>query len=1606
MACVASLNLAKQLKKLFKISSKIVLIVIALLLVLLLAIQLAPVQNWMAQLAAKKLSEELKTEVHVNNVGFSLFDKLNLEGLLVRDKNKDTLLYAGTFRVRITDWFFLKQKAELKFIGLEDAQIHLHRTTHFWNYGFIVDYFSSPNPQKNKKKGIVLDLKSIDLKNIHLIQKDEWVGETITASADAILIDTKNVDFKTSDFDIKSIELEKPIVGIEEYVGLRPDSIRRKERLAEVDTGLKFNPGIGLSAANVKINNGTFYLNSNNRTPTSYFDTHHILISQIKGVINNVRFTKDTLKAKIDLACRERSGFELKKLKSNLRITPQIIELSKLDLRTNKSHLGDYYAMKFRHFNDDFKDYIAKVTMEGHVKDSKVHSDDIAYFAPELKNWKKQSNISGNYLGTVENFTVKSLFLRSDGITNIQGNLSMKGLPDIDKTIINFSDGTVKTNSEELSVFVPDLKEVDKLNLPALGTVLFRGNFLGTIKDFKTKGVISTNIGAVDADIAMKFPKNAEATYSGDVLTQRFNLGKFVNTSNIGLVDFKGKVAGSSFDIAQINTTLDGFFSNLEFNGYNYTNIQTNGNLIKNYFKGEVKMDDPNLDFTSTIEINLSKSKPSFNVLGDVVKSNFKNLKFTNDDIQLTGLLDLNFEGRNIDEFVGNAKILNATLLHEKNKLSFDSLILTTSVVDGEKNIKLTSNEFSLAITGKNYKLLDLPNSFQTYLNRYYPSYFSAPRVVPYHQDFQVSFQTKDFDKYASIIDKRLGGLDFASLEGSVNTDKNQFSIQANIPTLRFDKYKVYDAFIDGKGSQDSLKLTSVISHIRIGDSLNFPNTRINIVSSNDYSDVLLLTKAENTLNEASIHAGVTTLEDGVRINMDPSYFVLNDKKWNLENTGEVIIRKNFVSAEKLKFTQGLQEIKVETEFDNEVSNANNLIVKLKNVVIGDVTSLFMKSPQFEGLANGEIRLNDFFGDFKAEAKIKAEQFRMDVDSIGQLNVQAGFDKKTGIVDFKAKSPNKNYNFNTEGHYNTKDTGNETLEVNTQLSETKISLIQRFIEDVFTDVTGVATGTLSVKGNPNHPDLLGNVIVRKGGLKVNYTQVYYTFDSAMVQFQPDGINFKEFTIYDKFKNVGSVKGKLYEKSFKDMRFDFSLNTSKLLLNDTKSKDNKQFYGYATGKATVTFKGPENKAYLKIVGEATDSSHIYIPNSISKESGDADFIVFKKYGTEITAEKKKGNFDITVDLDLTINDYVAIDVILDELAGDVIKSVGDGRLKIIAGTTVPFTMKGRYNIDRGRYDFNFQSFIRKPFYLLPDADNYIEWTGDPLKADLHIDAQYAADHVSVGDLISSQQASVNSATKSYRGTVYVVASLRDKLSHPVITFSLDFPQGSPIKTDAVFGEFLARIQADQGEMLSQATSLIVFGSFAPYGQGILTGSGNNNINNLGVNTISKLLTKQVNKVVSNLLFKLTGDKSLRFDLGTSVYSSSSILDQSNGLTATSSSRIDRTNINFKVGKSFFNDNVIVSFGGDLDFNLNANSTIANGNFQWLPDLNIELILSQDRRLRGIVFSKNSLDISGSTLGRRNRQGVSLSYKRDFDRLFAIKPKDIVLPSNSQDLDEFP
>lgn len=1585
-----SLNLHKfktllTLKRFFKITAQIILSLIGLVLLVWLLIQTEPVQNWIVKKVTIRLSKDLNTEVKIRHVDFELFNRMNLEGTLVKDRNKDTLLYADQLKVRLTDWFFLKDDIVLKFVGLEDAQIHLTRTDSVWNYQFLVDYFSAPksNKPKQAKSNLKLNLQKVDLKNIAIVQNDLWVGRRMEIKLTSLQLDAEDFDINENRIQIRELDLVNPYFAIDDFPGVKPKKV--KSKLPVADTGMYFNDAnLHLTVGKVNIKNGTFSNQKfTERAPYTHFDGMHLRFTKINGTLNNISFIKDTIKAKVDIAGKERSGFDLRKLQTDFKLTPQKMEFANLDLITPESHLRNYYAMNYEDFNTDFGDFIHKVTMDVRFTDSQVDSDDLAYFAPAAKTWKRRITLAGVAQGKVDAFNIENLFVRA-GNTTINGDLTMIGLPDINATRINFTSGNLKTTYNDLATFVPAITKVTTPSIASLGNILFKGDFNGTISKFVTAGTFSTNLGGFTANVAMSLPDRGVPTYSGRIVTNQFNIGKFLVSPQLGKATFDGTINGQGLSLNTLKTTLTGHIQQIEFKDYNYQNILVEGTFQRKQFDGSLKIDDENLNLTTAVKIDLQGAQPRFNVLGDLVNSNFQNLKFSRKRLELSGLFDLNFSGKNIDQFLGSVKVYNASFRADSTRLNFDSLSLQSNYAEGHRSLTITSNEFDVAVEGV-YNILDLPTSFQLYLHKYYPAYINEPKSSPKDQSFSFAINTRNIEGYTQLLDPRLKGFSNSTISGNINTIDTVFALKANVPEFSYNQYKLFNTTFDGKGNLDNLVLNGEIDLIAVNDSAVFPNTKINIVSQKDVSQVSIKTKATNTLNELNLNADLHTLPDGVKIQFRPSDFVINDKRWVLENEGEVVIRKNFVSADKVRFTQGDQEIALETNFDEEF-NKSNLVVRLRRINIGDFAPFVTTNPRLEGLLGGEIQLKDFYGKFEVEANLRAEQFRLDNDSVGIVNITGGYNSTNGNITFNVTSPNELYNLIADGTYNTKDSLGSPMAVNIKLARTKIDIVNRFLGTVFADITGFATGNISLVGNPKRPELLGRVGISDGALTVKFTQVRYSIDTAFFVFDDGMMDFGSFQIKDKFGNVGNVTGKLYQKNFKNLRYDFDITSQRMLMIDTKANDNPNFYGTAIGRATVSLSGPQEEMKMYIAAEPTDSSHIYIPTNPTKESGEADFIVFKQYGTEMVDESATDGTNLIVDLDLTANPLAQIDVILDAATGDIIKAKGNGRLRIHAGTKEALTINGRYEIQSGSYDFNFQSFIRKPFILKEDAGSYIEWNGDPFDANINIEAMYIAENVRLGDLVANQ--GLSGAVQGYNGDVYVYATLTDKLQKPTIKFRLDFPTGSSVKNEDSFVKLLAALERDNNEMLKQVTYLIVFGSFAPYGEGRDIGS---NITTLGFNTLSEMIAKQVNSLVSNLLFKITGDRSLQFDVSTSLYNSSSLF--TGNVTATNN--IDRQQVNFKLGKSLFDNKVLITFGGDLDFRMGSSSAGSQqlGNLQWLPDLTVEIILSKNRQLRAIIFSRNNLDITQGAVGRRNRQGVSISYRRDFDKLFGSKPKDV-------------
>lgn len=1557
-----------MLKKVFKIFLKTLLGVLVLLLVLWIFLQTSFFQNFLVQRITKKLSKDLHTTVSIQHVNFSLFNRMALEKTLILDQKKDTLLYAGSLRVNITDWFFFKDQVVLHYIGLDDAVIHLNRKTPEWNYQFLMDYFSGGTKSSGKSNPMKLDLKIIALKNINIFQQDQWIGTDLYAGVKNLRIEADKLDLVNQFLRINQITLNHPVFAQYDYDGLRPTGYKSPVNSKNTDTTGAL-AGWNITAKTISITNGQVAIvKETRRQPTpGLFDDQRVILSELNGVFHNTAFKSDTLKSKVDFSLIDRGGFRIKKFTANFKLAPGMMEFEDADIQTANSRLRDYFVMHYKSFNKDMNDFVHAVKIEGNFKDALVSSDDISYFAPELKSWKRNFILNGRITGKVENLTANNFSISSGKENFLSGDLSMRGLPDIDETFIGLRIKEMRTSYPQLAEFIPELRSITQPNIRSLGQIKYTGSFTGYYNDFVTFGNLATSIGSLKTDLHLKFKPNQIPVYSGTLSTGNFNLGKFLEESQIGNVAFDGKLNGSGFTENDIKIALDGIIQNIQFNNYTYTNIFAHGNVSKNLFSGSASIRDPNIMVDTLVgTINFSNKNPFFNFYADVLRLNLKPLGFSNGDVSMIGRFNFDFTGKTIDDFVGNARVTDARLWANGKQLSFDSLNISSSVFENSKLLTLRTNELEATING-NFKIVDLKEAFLLFLNKYYPAYVHKPSRKIDNQDFTFMIHTRNISDFINLFDKRLSGLDESVFQGNVNIQKNIFDLQSTIPQFKFSNIALNGINIQSKGGRDSLQLEMDIEDVVFNDSLHSPDTKLNLVASNDISEIHITTSSNKTLNSADLSANIQTMENGFDLKFHPSTFIINQKRWTIQGNSEFKLINDLITVNQLKLSQNGQEITVESH-PSEFTNGNDISIGIKNLIMEDFTPLFFKYPKMQGLLSGNVLITDPFKKPTVAFNTSFDQFIFENDTVGTVKVSGNYLKNTGSLTASLVSEDEPYRIKGDIATNLADS-TSPLSGNIKLDNSGIHVLGSFLVGIVDDVRGRATGNLTLSGTLNHPELTGKVSLDSTSMTVDYTQCRYTMKpNSIITFNPDEIDFGTITLYDINKKTATLSGKIFHNAFDNFFFNdlhIKTNDNFLLLNTT-SRDNKEFYGTVKGQAELSLNGFVTDMRMSIKGEPTDSSTIFLPIGETVESEGLDYIEFVQFGHEMTANTRVvKNTNIRVDMEVTANPLAKINVILDETTGDIIEARGNGKLLISVGTTDPLTIRGRYNVEQGDYTFNFQTFVKTPFTL---QQGFIEWQGDPYLATMNIDAVYRATNVDLSNIPTS------TGMSNAKGDIDIIFKLRGTLKDPSPTFEFQFPFDNPLKSDPIASEYLkSRFQSDNNQLLNQVASLLLFNTFLTTNQGgMLAG---NATGYFVTKTVGQLLSATLTSSLNSWLQKLikTNTVNLYTNINTADLSFQKSINEQ---------QIQNLG-DFGLRTSLLHNKLLINAGGNLD-RLNPSLSNNNSNFLFTPDVSFEYLISPNGNLRVIGFNRSDAD-QGNIVGitRRNRTGIQLSYRKDFD-----------------------
>lgn len=1598
-----------NLKRFKKILKWFFLSLLLLLVALYIFVQTPWGQNLIVKQVTKRLSRDLNTEVSVKEVDFSLFNSMHLEGMLIRDRQKDTLLYAGDVKVRITDWFFFRKKAEFKYISLENAVVKFQRKDSVWSQQFLFDYFSSPSTGSKKKKGgIQFDLKQVELKNVLFIKKDEWLGQDLTVSVGAMQLEANDLNLSGSSYDIKSLVLKDPVFTDRGYTGLKPKDSSAVAGttpaiVPDKDARLSWNQGgMEFKIANLKIENGTFRSDKNTgREPFAYFDGKHILFTEINGEISNAKFIGDTVFSRLTLSAKERSGLEIKKIEADLKMMPKGMAFSNLDLQTNRSTIRNYFSMSYDDIND-MGDFIHKVRMTANLDGTYIDSDDIAFFAPNMSDWKKKIALRGKIRGTVDDLVGRDMIIQAGTSTFLNGDVTLTGLPDINQTFIDFKANDFRTTYTDAVTIIPAIRTITAPDLKKIQYVNFTGSFTGFIRDFVTYGTIRTNLGVVKSDLNMKLPAGGQPVYSGNISTDNFQLGTFLGDKKIGAVSMEGVVKGTGFSEKYRNAEVKGNIRFVDYNNYRYHNIAIEkGKLDKKLFDGTVSINDENAELTLNGVIDFNTKNPVFNFLADVRKANLKNLNLTKDDLAFTGKFNLDFTGSTIDNFLGTAKITEASLTKDGNRLPFDSLTLSSSYANNIKTLKASSNEFEGTITG-DFNIAELPDAVQLFLNKYYPAYIKAPKKMPVNESFTFDLTTNYVEDYIKLIDSSLTGFNYSHISGNLDMQQSQLNLVADIPYFKYGKQDFNEVTLTAKGTLDSLLLIGGAKNIYINDSISVPQATFRISGSNDVSQVNIFAGANQTLDKANISALVRTYNDGVKIEFNPSDFMVNGKTWTIDENGELQFRTNTPASGLLVLREGDQEIKLRTEPSKEGS-WNDLIVDLKKVNLGDLSPYVMPKGRLEGLFSGNLLVEDPTGKNMrvVSDNIKTEYLRLDNDSLGEVNADLVYDSKTKELTSKFKTANQeNY---LEGNLHL-FFGDKTQQKNNLIAlrprNFQLSILERFLGNIFSDIQGYLTGNVDLQGEFTDLDITGKGKLKDAGLKINFTQCFYKIEDTDLELTPHEIKLDGLVLKDTVTgNPIYVEGGIEHNSFKDMFYNINVSTQKKLTNNqqfnkpvqllnTTYHDNQQFYGKVMGTGSFSLVGPQSDMYMAInaVASDKDSSYITIPPSKSRESGIADFLVERKYGREMDDSSLRNSAsNIIYDVKVTANPMVNVKVQIDDITGDEIKGNGTGTLNIRSGTSEPLTMRGRFDISKGNYLFTFQSLFKKQFELKEGGDNYITFNGDPYNAQIQFDAQYTASKVSFSPLVSALN--LDQSISKYREDVYVIANLTGPLFKPRFKLSLDFPANSKAKTDPSISLNVEQMEKNETEVIRQVAYLVTLNSFAPLENSTTSstgiGSAVNEFTYTAISSLSGMFFNVINKKLNSEISRILKTDNISVNFSGSLYNRNLLSGGGSGF------GLNQGNFGVNVPISLFKDRLFITLGSTFDVPLQSN---IQQTVQFLPDVTIEWLFNQTGTVRASIFYRQNIDDLATTstgAAKNKRSGANISFRREFDHLFKKK-----------------
>lgn len=1298
-------------------------------------------------------------------------------------------------------------------------------------------------------------------------------------------------------------------------------------------------PPFYFSSSDVEISDSKFKLIDENRETTEVLNFGDLNISASDFTIIGPDVSTNIQKMSFSSA----RGVEVNEMATEFKYTKQQMRFDSLEIKTPQSHLLG--KVVFDYEREDLKDFLDKVKIDAEFMESTVALNEVNLL---YNQFGSDIIVSFSTIvdGVLNDLNTNDLFLTTHN-TGIRGDFNFKNLFAKDSGfVLEANMRNVTSSYYELRALLPNILDVLPSSIQKLGQFTVRGDALITESSINTKANINTLIGSSYVDLELTDIDHIDdASYKGFVSLIDFDLGNLIESDKVGITNLDFNVEGKGVVMEYLNTEVIGQVYSVNFNGYDYKDINVSGIIKEQLFDGSLLCSDENIQFSFKGLADFAENRNNFNFIASVDYADLKKIHFIDDSVSIfKGDINMDISGNSLDNIVGDIKFTKTNYQNKNETYYFEDFkVSSTFENDSTRIIDINSPDIITGYLKGNFKVRELGRLLQNSLGSIYTNY----RPFNISENQRLAFNFKIYNKIVDVFFPEVKFDPNTFIRGNIIADEGDFKLTFKSPSI-----VAYGNELDSIDVKIDNKNPLFNTYVSIGDlatpfydvkDFNLINTtlkdtlffRTEFKGGSEYNDSYNLNFYHTFNKENKSVIGLKTSD----VSFKGNKWILN-KDGN--NKNKVILNKTLdsITIEEVVMNNNEQEqIRLRGQLAD--STYKDVELQFKIVTLGKITPT-IDSLKLHGEVNGTLNVLQKDNVYLPSSNLNIKNFGVNNITLGDLTI--GIVGNKDLTDFVVNTSLVDKGFEKLSVVGNIFNREEIPQANLIVDFNKFNLepFSPLGEGVITNIRGLLQGSAIIKGPVNNPNWSGVLSLNEAGIAIPYLNVDYSFAPySRVKLSDQTFHFQKVKLTDVAMNTkATLDGSITHKLFTDWSLDLNVDTNndRFLILNTPFKEEVLYYGTGYLNGTGRIFGPTNALTINVDGETARGTSLKIPISDVVSIGDFSFINFvgkkvEDVDTEQRVLKEVEGLEMAFNLDVTPD--AEVEIVVDTKTGSSLKGTGAGILFIEINTNGKFNMYGDFVVVTGQFRYKFGGIVDKTFKVKPGGN--ITWEREPLAAQLNMEAIYS--------LNANPAPLLDNPGYTRRIPTDVVVRLTGELESPVIDWRIEFPGTNSI----VKSELEYRLQ-DPTIAEKNALFLLAQGSFVNEQTGINQQAVTGNLLQSASGLLNSLLSGDNDKL----------NFGLSYEQG--ILDRSTDIQTENRLGVTLSTQIsERVLLNGRVG---------VPVGG-------VSETVVAG------DVEVQILLNEEGTLSAKIFNREN-EIQQFLADRQGyTQGVGLSYQVDFD-----------------------